>query len=545
VPNPDHRSYDLIDQPWIPLLMLDGTVAECSLVEVFERAPQASGVVGEIPTQTFAVTRLLLAILHRAVEGPVDIEHWSELWGTDVLPVDDIRRYLDTHRGRFDLLHPVTPFYQVADLRSSKDETSGLEKLIADIPNGIAYFSNRSGSALESLGYAEAARWLVHAQAYETAGIKTGAVGDDRVKSGKGYGIGTGWCGNIGGLLMEGATLRETLLLNLVAESSAYTVADSNDLPIWERASLTASEEVTGGRTAYGPLDAYTWQKARIRLVDHDGGIVSVVISNGDRATLHNQHQREPMTAWRRSPNQEKSLGLPLVYMPRVHTPSRAMWRGIAALLPSRSGSVQGADGAARLVPGVVSWISELRGAGALSDEQTVRAHAYGIEYGTQSAVITEVVDDAVSVHVALLSEAAVVLGEQVELAVETADKAVWSLGVLAAEVAIASGGDAEGPKGKAIEAAYSALDGPFRSWVSGLDAKTDPVSARDDWDATAQSVVRAIAREVAESAPASSMVLRPPRKTCTPMAENEFRSRLRKIYVDHGEKMTEERKAR
>ena len=503
----------------------------------------ASGVLGEIPTMTFAITRLLLAILHRAVAGPVDIGHWSELWGREVLPVAYIGRYLDAHRDRFDLLHPATPFYQVADLRSATDEASGLERLIADIPNGIAYFSNRSGTALDSIGYAEAARWLVHAQAYETAGIKTGAVGDDRVKSGKGYGIGTGWCGSIGGLLMEGATLRQTVLLNLVAESSAYTLADSDDLPVWERAPQTASEEKADGRTAHGPLDAYTWQKARIRLVERDGRIVKALICNGDRAVLHNQHQREPMTAWRRSPNQEKALGLPLVYLPQVHTPERAMWRGISALLPSRSGNVQTADGADRLVPGVVSWISELRGAGALSDEQTVRAHAYGLDYGTQNAVITEIVDDALSVHVALLSEAAVVLGEQVELAVQTADTAVWSLGALAGDVAIASGGDADGPKQRITEDAYWALDGPFRSWLAGLDAHTDPISARAEWDGTAQSVVRAIAREVVESAPASSMVVHPPRKTCTPMAESKFRSRLRKIYAENGQ--SEERKAR
>ncbi|HXC75804.1 MAG TPA: type I-E CRISPR-associated protein Cse1/CasA [Candidatus Acidoferrum sp.] len=542
--SPD-RSFDLIDQPWIQLRMLDGSVGECSLTETFRRAHQASGIVGEISTMTFAITRLLLAILHRAVDGPVDIEHWTALWAEEILPDEAICRYLDTHRARFDLLHPVTPFYQVADLRSAKNETSGLERLIADIPNGIAYFSNRSGTALESIGYAEAARWLVHAQAYETAGIKTGAVGDDRVKSGRGYGIGTGWCGNIGGLLMEGATLRETLLLNLIAESSKYIQVDSDDLPVWERAPHTASEEVTGGRTSRGPLDSYTWQKARIHLVESDGRITQVLMCNGDRATLHNQHLREPMTGWRRSANQEKNLGLPLVYMPRVHTSARAMWRGIAALLPSRVGNVQRADGADRLVPGVVSWISELRADGALLDDQIVRARAYGLEYGTQSAVITEILDDAISVHIALLNESAVVLGEQIELAVQRADNAVWSLGVLAADVATAAGGEVDGPKTRAVEAGHAALDGPFRSWVTSLKADSDPLAARTAWDTTAQSIVTAIARDIVESAPASSMVLRPPRKICTPMAENEFRSRMRKIYADHATTTTEENKAR
>jgi CRISPR-associated protein Cse1 family len=37
---------------------------------------------GEVPTQAFAITRLLLAFLHRAVEGLVDQDDWEQLWAT-------------------------------------------------------------------------------------------------------------------------------------------------------------------------------------------------------------------------------------------------------------------------------------------------------------------------------------------------------------------------------------------------------------------------------------------------------------------------------
>lgn len=527
----DRPSFNLVDSPWVPLRLIDGSVRECSLLDAFSCAHEAVAVAGEITTQEFAIIRLLLAILHRAVKGPVDIEDWTAMWDKSALPAQDIERYLYRHRDRFDLLHPVTPFYQVANLRSAKDETSGLERLIADVPNGIAYFTNRSGAALESMDFAEAARWLVHLQAFDASGIKTGAVDDPRVKGGKGYPIGTGWAGGLGGLLIEGDTLRETLLLNLVAESSAYMIADADDLPVWERPPQTAREEVPGGRSTHGSLDAYTWQTRRVRLTEGDGRIVSVLICNGDRATLHNQHEREPMTAWRRSTNQEKQLGLPLVYLPRLHDTARSMWRGIAALLPSRSGDVQKHDGAARLTPAVIRWISELRETGALDDDKPVRTHAYGMAYGTQAATVTEVVDDRLSIRVALLAESSAVLGEQVEQAVETTDKAVWLLGNLAASVAVASGGDGDGSHNVAIEAAYAALDTPFRSWLADLGPNTDPSSARTVWDATAQSVVTSHARQVVESASPQSMVARPNRATCTPVAENRFRSQLRKLY--------------
>ena len=41
---------------------------------------------GEVPTQAFTITRLLLAFLHRAVEGPVDQDDWEQLWATEELP---------------------------------------------------------------------------------------------------------------------------------------------------------------------------------------------------------------------------------------------------------------------------------------------------------------------------------------------------------------------------------------------------------------------------------------------------------------------------
>lgn len=532
IPAGEPKSFDLTTQPWVQLHMLDGAVVECSLREVFRLAPHARAVVGEISTMTFAMTRLLLAILHRAVGGPADVAHWIELWTADELPSAQTDAYLDHFAARFDLLHPAQPFYQVAGLRSGQDGISGLEKLIADVPNNIPYFTTRTGRSLDAIDYAEAARWVVHAQAYETAGIKTGAIGDPRVKNGKGYSIGTGWCGNIGGILVEGTTLRETLLLNLIADS--HSAPEGDDLPVWERGPQTAAEEVTGGRDVQGPLDAYTWQKARIRLVEDGGRITGLMVCNGDRASLVNQHTHEPMTGWRRSPNQEKLRELPLAYMPRVHTPARGMWRGIAALLPSRSGDPRAAAGAKRLVPGVIAWIDTLRNEGALDDRFVVCAHAFGVEYGTQSAVISEIVDDALSVHVALLGADAAALGEQVEQAVEVTDKLVWTLGTLAADVAVASGGDPEGPRMEAMTEAYAALDAPFRSWLAPLDADTDPSEARTSWDNTAQTVVRNLARSIVESAPAASMVLRPGRQTCTPVAENSFRRRVATLYAAH-----------
>ena len=139
-------SFNLIDVPWILVQRRDGPVEEVSLLDLFARAHELRGVVGEVPTQTFAITRLLLAILRRALDGPRTIEDWARWWRAPTLPIDEVRTYLEHFRHRFDLLSPETPFYQVADLRTAKGEFSGLEKLIADVPVGAPYFTTRLGS---------------------------------------------------------------------------------------------------------------------------------------------------------------------------------------------------------------------------------------------------------------------------------------------------------------------------------------------------------------------------------------------------------------
>src|SRR5699024_7338675 len=152
-------------------------------------------------------------------------------------PLETLRNYADRVRDRFDLFDPERPFFQVADLHSKKGEVSGLEKIVADVPNGEPLFTTRSAKNLQRIEPSEAARWLVHTHAFDPSGIKTGAVGDPKVKNGKGYPIGTGWSGQIGGILALGTTVHDTLLLNLIArEASDYVhIGGKEDLPPWER----------------------------------------------------------------------------------------------------------------------------------------------------------------------------------------------------------------------------------------------------------------------------------------------------------------------
>ena len=471
----DQPSFDLINEPWLRVRDLLGQPAELGILRAVGLAHELSGLSGDVPTQTFALCRMLLAVLHGALAGPRDDDEWAELWAAEKLPAARVEEYLAARRDRFDLFHPETPFLQVAGLHTARGATTGTPTLIADVPNGQKFFTTRLGVDY-SLTYAEAARWLVHCQAFDISGIKTGAVGDDRVKHGKGYPIGLAWSGLIGGVLLEGATLKETLLLNLMAcDFDEYPRDPQNDRAAWERDPITAAEEVPGGRPPTGPVDLYSWQSRRIRLIPTAGRVRDALICNGERLTPQNMYGAEPHTAWRRSETQEKKLGRPLVYMPQEHDPARAIWRGLQSLLPGTA-SRQKSDAAAAVSPGILDWLGHLSVEGMIPDDRAVRVRAIGMIYGSNNSVTDDIVDDTLSLRAVLARRDAEELAGVATSCVEAAEKAARVLGNLAGDLTAAAGGDGSGPRIRVMERVYAELDSPFRRWLGLLRADADTV---------------------------------------------------------------------
>ncbi|SFC18912.1 type I-E CRISPR-associated protein Cse1/CasA [Streptomyces aidingensis] len=489
-------SFDLTGSPWIGVLRKDGSPDELSLRQVFAEADGLRRIIGDLATQEFALLRLLLAIAHDALEGLRDIEDWADLWSDPACfaPVQD---YLDAHQKRFDLLHPEVPFFQTAGLRTAKGEVFPLNRIVADVPNGEPFFTARMPS-VERLTFAEAARWVVHAHAYDTSGIKTGADGDDRVKGGKVYPLGTGWAGGLGGVFAEGDTLRETLLLNLVAADTAELEISADDRPAWRRDPCGP-----GGaeRSATGPRDLYTWQSRRLRLHHDADGVHAVVLGYGDPLAARNMHRREPMTAWRRSAAQEKKLRQSPVYLPREHNPARSAWRGIASLVADRTEAAQRADAAGNLRPGVLEWIAGLVTEGHLPRDFLIRARVIGAAYGTQQSVIDDITDDHLTMPLVLLHHQDRTCARQAMDAAQDADEAVRALGDLAADLARAAGGDPEGPRNAALAAGFDVLGEHYRSWLSVLAEAGDPFEQRRAWKRSVRHLLGRLGSRLTETA--------------------------------------------
>lgn len=500
---PDTPSFDLRTEPWIPATFIsDGQEHMVSLTDALLNARDIRSIGGDMPIQTPAITRLLLSVLYGLCPGGPPLDEWRELWDEGPFG-DDITDYLDQYADRWDLFDERTPFFQVADLRTEKGTYSGLEKLIFDVPNGDPFFTTRLGEGLQRISFAEAARWLVTAQAFDPSGIKSGAVGDPRVKGGKGYPIGIAWTGNLGVLICEGANLWQTLLLNFVGSGlnpHGEPLPWSDDMPAWERPQPTAlatpglDQEHPGDiRRFHGPATLMTWQSRRIRLIHDDQWVTGVIIANGDQLKPQMADSYETMTAWRESEPQEKALGQPLVYMPRAHTPSRAIWRGIATFLPS--GAISGEQPPKSKPPLTVDWLHKLEVRNLLPDIQ-VRMHAYGVTYGSNNSVIDEVVDDAMDLHLHVLASDSDDLKQCFVSAAGMADRGADICRSLASNLALAAGIPSDAWRTQATQQAYAAFDRLYRNWAAGIASPDQVDQAREQW----RSIVRTTLNDLGDS---------------------------------------------
>lgn len=493
-------SFNLVDEPWILVRDRDGRVREVSLLEVFKLAPVLRGLAGEVATQDIAILRLLEAVLlgatrtlpPRHTDESEDL--WARWWQLGSFP-DDIAHYLMTNRDHFYLLHPTDPFMQVAGLHTESGKTSGLVKLIADVPDGQRYFTTRAGKELESLSFAEAARWLVHCHAFDPAGIKTGAVGDSRVKGGKGYSMGyPAWCGNLGIVIAEGSSLFQTLMFNC----PLALVGHADDVPLWERGPLKACV-ASEHPMPLGPADLLTWPSRRILLHSDGDRIVEVQISNGDPLGPQNQAGNEPMAAWRMSAPQSKKAGHE-VYMPVLHSPDRRVWQGLAGLLITAQGESESAW--------VLRWLGKLQYDEVLPTNQQIHLRAVGFEYGPQASSIAGLVDDSLHAYVSVLTDP--VLVRICVDAAKRASDAVVALANLASNLALAIGGESERPRARTFEFGYSLLDVPYRNWIVSLRDRQQADKALEDWSQTVRTILVEAAYQLIDDAGPLAQIGRP-----------------------------------
>lgn len=543
--------FNLLDEAWIPVRLLDGTIADVGLLELLRRTTDIADLACELPTQSIAIQRLVLAIAYR-VAPPGDARDWARQWD-DGAPTERMIEYLERWRDRFYLFGGRFPFMQVADLRTAKDSVSGLEKLIADVPNGEQFFTTRHGRALACIPPSEAARWLVHAQAYDPSGIRSGAVGDSQVKGGKGYPIGPSWCGHLGLVWLKGKDLDETLVLNLIpADAAGLRGVESSTE--WGACSWEAAEPENAVRGDYSLLDPsgtprdvsiprlLTWHSRRIRLVGDSSGVTGVVLAQGDKLAPQEMRLYEPQSLWRYSTPQSKKFKTD-VYMPRKFEAGRALWRNLPGTLPTVT-TVQGVDKQPKqefLPSATLSFHYQLDNALIEATyPKVMRIQAVGVTFGPQEATFDDIYSDELTLSVAVMRVEREDLSAEIDRQVRLTEEIARDVGTLAANLARAAGesgdGAGDGARDRAKELFFSAVDTDFRTWLSQVDGHESARDAGRRWERALRQHATDIQAELVRGASSSAIIGRDTGRGYmnVGIAENYFRSALNKRLPVH-----------
>lgn len=500
-------SFNLLDKPWIRVKTLHGESEVVGLKVFFKRCDEFATFDGETPTQNVAIFRLLMAIYIqtlRQFDAWADLsekELWEAAYNDDEMG-DEVCAYLEEHRDRFWLFSPDGPFYQVANLHTKTGEYKSTAELVPDA--GPSFFSTQTRETASQLPLDVAARWLVHRQAYDFSGIKTGVEGDPRVKGGKGYPIGPGWAGYLGHTLLTGATLKDLLLLNLPVRAVFPDDASviTHDLAPWERQPDTAQPRAVGDIEPNGVVDILTWQQRRVRLfLSAEGTTVNgVLIANGDRINRQNCFG-EPFSAQRYSKTQSKKGAD--VYFARDLDTDLTVWRGVQATL--MSGGYRQDD---KLAPSIEQLRGEIGAAiGNAFTGKLVGLWLAGMEYGASHRSFKNEISETLPIHLGLLTPDGQRLRqsalEAIDIVFKLRDKLRWFYQGMEKSLGGSSDHEVKAPLGAWI----SRLEAEFTHWISTLDVGFDAEEALKRWLEIVRTVtIQAVTSAVEAAGPRAAI---------------------------------------
>jgi CRISPR system Cascade subunit CasA len=524
-------AYSLVDRPAVPVDWLPGAEGPLwvSLREVVTRAHEIAGLALPALDLTAVVTQLLLPLVLDAYGPPGDESAWMEKFSAGRFEPKVIDDYFTQHGHRFDLFASEAPFGQVGGLHTAKGETRPTSVLlIAETAgNSVPLFSARTDADPRALTPGEAFIALLSAQAFDTAAIKSGAVGDPQVKAGKTTGNRTGHLGSLGLVVLRGKNLFETVMLNSPLGPEGISESDA---PHWRQPPPTPTWRI---RSAAGILDLLTWQARRIRLIPavEKGGQITVrevVLTAGDRLT--EVPAFEPRTLWRQ--NDKRKPGEP-PRLPARHQSGRTGWRGLAALLATH---VDTSEPRAVVTTRTLAQLPVLIDSGCLPSDYPLDVLLVGVQYGTQSAVVENVIVDSLPLPVrAMITDG---LFHRTVLGIaQQAEMLRRALNQLDADLRRAAGGDpVDWDKGRhpGDEAAF-ALDGPVREFLMAIRADPDDLEqARHRWESAAWEIVGQTAATLLAGQPDSAFAGRTVKSGSkelfmnTIIAERFFRAKVR-----------------
>lgn len=539
-------SFNLLDEPWISVISMDGQQLDVSLKDVFSHAQEYQCLAGEMEAQNFAVLRFLLAVVQtvfsrfdsdgKPYEGieldqrmrqlnTLDSEDyeddrdacWDALWKKGAFP-EIVNQYLETWRDHFFLYDDRFPFYQVTQkemsalLPAGKNPTEmkgrNFNRLISESGHKIAMFSpvrdykEKDFCKRDAMTSAQLARWLIMLQGYFGVSDKASAVKDGRKSA-------IGWLYGLGGTYIKGSNLFETMMLNFIPVHSDDGFKFSPQSPCWEHSGYENAEKLIRGDAVDNFAELYTnWSRAIVidpKVQNQAEKVVYTaklpVISNNENLFL------EPMTIWqegkkpkgdKKLKGDEKSKGDEKTYLPMKYKPEQALWRNFGMIVPTSSA----ANG--MKTPLVIKCLNSHR---RLIGDKVITICAVSMKDNgnATSLVITDELADELSVNdMAITDETDRGWIVRISEAVDTTKNVVAMYRRFLAKVAEIRGISEKSRKpfvAAGEEDFYQSLNYPFREWLISIKPENSKDQKISEWHEELKSIANAEAREIVDQA--------------------------------------------
>ena len=323
----EENAYNLIDEPWIPVLMQDGTNRNVSLGEVFADTDGQIADLALNPYERVAVFRLLLCIAQAAL-GPErlkDERAWRSAKDT-VGPGSS--EYLKKWYGRFFLYGPHAFLQSDCIALVKSDGATPCDKLVLELSSGnkSTLFDHDAVSGCCRLSDAGLALGLITYQNFSSGGLSGQCVWDGIATE---KSIQGAPCRERSMLfsIIQGNMLLETVWMNLLTQKMMNeTLKVEFGRPFWELASLTRTEASGNEMTIGGHLAPFS------RAIKLTKGISTCIL--GEALSYPQiQEWREPMASVKLQKGVKKNE-LKKTYV--TSKPTRMPWRELSSILAIR-----------------------------------------------------------------------------------------------------------------------------------------------------------------------------------------------------------------
>jgi CRISPR system Cascade subunit CasA len=316
-------AFNLLDEPWIPVRLHDGSVREVGLKDAFRDARNYSGLAESSPPNLIALYRVLLAILHRALT--TNHGAWKDAdrarWFREGIPDAALQQYLEQWRERFWLIHPTHPFMQVAALGQSietRDRIKPSSQIVLErvTGNAVVLFEHSLDCRPASMSFAETCRSLLGYLQFTTGGLVKVLRDSDKASP----------LANTAAIMPLGGNLGETLVLAL----HPHDLGDGDDLPSWECDPPDLDALKAAPSLASGANDRYTRLTRAVQLLpEGTSAEVRQIRFAAGRALEENVNAPDPMASYRFNRD-----GRPVRI---TFNEGRAVWRELPSLVPDAS----------------------------------------------------------------------------------------------------------------------------------------------------------------------------------------------------------------